>query len=313
MNRIVKDGENMIDVLCIGHSAYDVTLPLKEFPIENLKYSIKSKIEGGGGPAANAAYLLSKWGVPTSYIGVLGDDLYGEKIIKEFISVGTDISMVKKEEGRSTPYSIILVNTKNGSRTIINYKDIYSNLDIPSSQLKSLNPKVILFDGHELDTSINALKLFPDAKTILDAGSVREGTIKLAKEVDYLIASENFALTYCEMDSLETEEDYNKCINRMKELNKNHIIVTLGERGLIYRDKDRVKKLDSYKAKKVVDTTGAGDIFHGAFAYGLIKDYSLLENLKFSSMTSAISVESLGGRQSIPELKDVLDKIKDLG
>lgn len=71
----------MVDVLCIGHSAYDVTIPLEEVPIENFKYSIKYKIESGGGPAANAAYLLSKWGVSVSYIGLLSDDVYGQKII----------------------------------------------------------------------------------------------------------------------------------------------------------------------------------------------------------------------------------------
>lgn len=299
----------MTDVLCIGHSAYDVTLPLEEFPVENNKYSIKFKIEGGGGPASNAAYLLSKWGVPTAYIGLLGDDGYGEKIMKEFARVGTDTSMVKIKKDYSTPYSTILVNTSNGSRTIINRVAPYEDLEIDLSHLGKINPKVMLFDGHELRASLRAIELFPNAKTILDAGSVREGTIQLAKKVDYLIASEKFALTYCNMDGMDNEYDYEICLKKMKNLSKGQIVVTLGKRGLIYEEEGKVKKLDPYKVE-AVDTTGAGDIFHGSFAYGLIKGYSLLANLKFSSMTSAISVQTLGGRQSIPDVNMVLRYIE---
>lgn len=296
----------MIDVLCIGHSAYDVTLPLEGFPLENFKYGIKSKIEGGGGPAGNAAYLLSKWGVSTAYIGLLGNDIYGQNILKEFQSVGTDISMIEIAKDYPTPYSTILVNIKNGSRTIINSKIPYPQLDISKDKLKQINPKVMLFDGHELKTSMKALKLFPEAKTILDAGSVREGTIALAEKVDYLVVSENFALTYCEVDSMENKKDYEQCIDKMKNLNKEgQIVVTLGERGLIYEEEGIVKTLDAYDVK-AIDTTGAGDIFHGAFAYGVAKDYSLIDTLKLSSKTSAISVQTLGGRQSIPDKNMVI-------
>lgn len=212
------------------------------------------------------------------------------------------------EKGYPTPYSIILVNTNNGSRTIINCKVPLEDLDVDLFQMKKINPKVMIFDGYELKASMRALELFPKAITILDAGSVREGTIALAKKVDYFIASERFVLTYCGMDSIDSEEDYENCINKMKNLCKGQIVVTLGERGLMYENGGKVKKLNSYKVK-VVDTTGAGDIFYGAFAYGLIKGYSLLDNLKFSSMVSALSVEKLGERQSIPELDIVLERL----
>lgn len=299
----------MVDVLCIGHSAYDVILPLEKYPRENQKYTTNLKVESGGGPAANAAYLLSKWGVSTAYIGLLGDDVYGKKIIDEFVRVGTDISLVRVEENYCTPYSVILVNTSNGSRTIINCSKAYHDLNVSSYELKELNPKVILFDGHELKTSLKAFEIFPDSITVLDAGSVREGTIDLAKKVDYLIASERFALTYCEMNSIDNEIDYGKCIDKLKILSKGQVVVTLGERGLIYEENGEVKKLSAYKVE-AVDTTGAGDIFHGAFAYGLIKDFPLLENLKISSLASAISVETLGARKSIPDIKDVFKRLE---
>ncbi len=300
----------MVDVLCIGHSAYDVTLPLQGFPEENLKYAINYIVESGGGPSGNGAYLLSKWGLSSSYIGILGEDHYGKRILEEFNDVGVDTSMIKIEKNYSTPYSTIIVNLNNGSRTIVNYRVPKDDFDIDITRLKKINPKVILLDGHELKTSLKALELFPRAKTILDAGSVRENTLVLAEKVDYLIASERFALKYCEMDSIKREEDYNICINKMKNLNQGNIIITLGERGLIYEEQGEIEKIDAFEVN-AVDTTGAGDIFHGAFAYGLIKEYSLIHNLKFASMAAALSVEKLGGRQSIPDVKEVLEKLEE--
>ncbi len=298
----------MIEILCIGHSAYDITIPLSEYPVENMKYSVSSIVECGGGPAGNAAYLLSKWGIKTGYIGLLGNDIYGKKIIKEFEDIGSDISLACIENNYLTPLSTIIVNISNGSRTIINRKEPHENIIVNDHELRKINPKVILADGHELKASLEAIRVFPHAKTIIDAGSLKKDTIELAAIVDYLICSERFALDYCKMDSLETKNDFEKCICKLKELNKNNIVVTLGERGLIYEENNTVTSLPAFNVK-AVDTTGAGDIFHGAFAYGVLKEFDLLYNLRFSSMTSALSVTKFGGRTSIPKLEEVNTKL----
>ena len=70
----------MTKVLCLGNCSYDITMPLEEFPLENIKYRVKEKVECGGGPASNAAYLLGKWGIDTYFAGIVGNDLYGNKI-----------------------------------------------------------------------------------------------------------------------------------------------------------------------------------------------------------------------------------------
>ena len=85
-------------VVCIGHSTYDITLPVNEYPKENLKYRIDKKIECGGGPASNGAYLLAKWGMDTSIISVVGDDYYGEKIMEDFIKIGADTKYLEKRK-----------------------------------------------------------------------------------------------------------------------------------------------------------------------------------------------------------------------
>ena len=79
----------MRQVLCIGHSSYDITLPVEAFPIENRKYNIKEVFECGGGPAGNAAYLIAKWGMRCTYAGCVGNDSYGLKNKKELYKINS--------------------------------------------------------------------------------------------------------------------------------------------------------------------------------------------------------------------------------
>ena len=79
-------------IVCIGHSTYDITLPVDKFPEENKKLRVKERVECGGGPASNGAYLLAKWGMDTAIASVIGNDFYGDQIIKEYEKVGCDTS-----------------------------------------------------------------------------------------------------------------------------------------------------------------------------------------------------------------------------
>jgi sulfofructose kinase len=300
----------MIDILCIGHATYDINIPLESYPVENIKIEINSLLEEGGGPAANAACLLSKWGVACAFAGVVGNDVYGNRIVEEFKSIQTDIAFLNVRDDYVTPLSFILVNGLTGSRTIINRKihGIYAHLD--DTALKEINPKVLLFDGHEPDASLKAMEVFPEARTILDAGSLRKGTEVLASRVDYLVSSERFALSVTGLPDLDSEDLRRRCVERLRRLNDKHVIVTLGEKGLIYEEQGNFRYLPAYPAKPV-DTTGAGDVFHGAFAYGIFMNMKLLEVLKLSSMAAAMSVEVSGARRSIPGLQQVLEALEN--
>ncbi len=294
----------MIDVLCIGHAAFDVVLTMDRYPSENEKYALDVKLESGGGPAANASFLLSGWGARAAFMGQVGDDVYGHSIIRELESGGVDISLLRISTTVPTPYSTILVNTGNGSRTILNFRQKPELFEIPVSQMKTLNPSILLFDGHEPEASFEALKLFPNALSILDAGSVKESTLALAKLVDYLITSESFALNFCDIASFDSNNAV-LCLEKLNAVGIGRVVVTLGEQGLFYWDTGQLVHLPAYPVKPV-DTTGAGDLFHGAFAYGLLQGYTFEDNLQFSAAAAALSVRKLGGRPSIPTLQEVL-------
>lgn len=296
----------MKKILCVGHSAYDITYLLPNFPIENKKYRALERIMVSGGPAGNASYLLGKYGQEVSYITRLGNDVYGNEILNDMRSMKVDIKNIIMKDEYVTPCSLIIANGGNGSRTIINYREEKRSENIKFIYEKE--PEILHFDGHELDLALEAIKLFPKTIKVLDAGTYKEGTVVLGALVDYLICSEDFAKDYCKIDKIE-EENFLETLLKLKELNKNTIIITLGERGSIMEENGKVRKFKAFKAK-AIDTTGAGDIFHGAFVYGLSKGMTIEKNIEFASACASLSVEKLGGRNSIPEIEEVMERIK---
>lgn len=295
-----------MSILCIGQTAYDITLPMNESIVENQKYRIFDKLECLGGPAANAAYLCAKWDAPTMLMSRIANDTYGNKIIKDFQDIGLNCDYIVQPNNFHTPLSIIINNQKNGNRTILNNPGILEDIEFKFPK----DVEVILMDGHELASSLKAMERYPDAISILDAGTCRDNTMTLGRVVDYLVCSQDFARQYAnfEFDPIN-KEDQIKIMKELKKLNHKHVVITLGEKGLLYEVDGEVKHLDAYQVK-TIDTTGAGDIFHGAFAYAMYRKYELLDALKIASMTSAISVGKIGGQTSIPDLQDVLNSLE---
>jgi sulfofructose kinase len=301
-----------VDILCIGHAAFDLSVFVESFPIEDSKCETSELKESGGGPAANAAYLLSSWGARCGFAGLVGNDRYGQRIQEEFQSVGTDVSLMELRPGHATPVSIILINKQTGSRTIVNRKVAVAPLRLEETDLKALSPRVLLFDGHELQASLAALRVLPEAISILDAGSWREGTAKLAGQVEYLAASKRFALQATGLSDLSDASAQRACMRRLRDLYGSITIITLGEDGLIADDGSGFIHLPAFPAP-VVDTTAAGDIFHGAFAYAVAQSRSFLESLRFASLAASLSVRVAGGRNSIPSLESVKEEFAHVG
>lgn len=294
-------------IVCVGQSAFDITIPIQEPVIDNRKYRIQTEIQCGGGPALNASCLCSLWGAPVQLVSRIGKDSYGNKLKEILQKYGVNTEYLIPDEGVQTPYSYIYVNTENGNRTIFNRPAQFSKTDYSGD---GLNPEVILSDGHEDKISIELIKKYPNAVSVVDAGSYRESTLKVARQVDYLVCSEDFARQYTGSEvRLEDWEGCKKIFRQIQEINHKTVVITLGEKGLLYEEDGELQRLPAYTVK-AVDTTGAGDIFHGAFAYGVYQKKSLLQNLKQSSMAAAISVQTIGGQSSIPKLQTVLEELK---
>ena len=296
----------MKKLLCVGQSTYDITYIMDEFPLENRKYKIDSTKMMGGGPSGNAAYLLGKYKENVSHITTLGKDLYGEEIIKEFKSVNVDLNSALISEKYHTPCSMIITNIINGTRTILNHRE--KNY-IPNNFILKYKtpPKIILFDGHELEIARKTLKEFPEAITVLDAGSFKESCVELGEKVTYLVSSEDFAREYAKVDIIN-DDNILDVFSTLEILNKNNVVITLGEKGCIFRIEEEIFCHPAY-ITNTVDTTGAGDIFHGAFVYALSNNFDFIKSIKFSTVCASLSVEKIGGRESIPNLNEVFQRM----
>ena len=300
-----------MDVLCIGHAAWDLSVLLPSYPAENTKSETETLVECGGGPAANAAWLLSRWGLACALAASLGDDAYAERIVREMTDAGADVSLVRRSAEDVTPVSMIVVNHSNGNRTVINRKGARGGKPLTlAPPAWNPAPRVLLFDGHELEASLDAMRLFPEATTILDAGSLREGTRVLASRVDYLVSSERFACQSSELDELETPEKQRAAIAAIARPGGKPVVITLGERGLIFGDGEGIVHLPAFPAR-AVDTTGAGDVFHGAFAYGIAMGLPWPDVLRLASAAAALSVTVHGGRTSIPTFEQVQEMLRN--
>lgn len=291
-------------VVCVGHSTYDTTLPMDSYPEENVKYRIKEHIECGGGPASNGAYLLAKWGMDTTIASIVGDDFYGQRVIEDFKNIGADITYLEVKENHMTSSSFIIANQSNGSRTIItSKKDPIRKL----SQEVNTHADVILIDGEHPETAHEVLDKNPDAISVLDAGRLNDDTRALGKKVTYLVCSKDFAENFTEEKIENTNiEQLTRIHNKLVEYFGTNVIITLEATGSFTIINGVYQIVPSIKVK-AVDSTGAGDIFHGAFTYFIANNYPLYEAIRYASITGGISVTRVGSRFSIPELEEVLN------
>ena len=292
-------------ILCLGQSAYDITIPINSYPEENKKTKVKEVFECGGGSANNAAYLLAKWHDEVYLASTIGKDDYGRKIKEELVNIGIKTNYIKEIDNVKTNTSYILANRSNGTRTIVTH--IAENMKFDDDFNIDIKPDVILFDGNHLDLALKVAKNNPEAIKIIDAGSYKEDTITLSKYCDYVVCSNDFAREYSGINF-----DYND-INKIYDVYdkiakdfKGKLVVTLEHLGSLTKIDNEFKLVPSINVKSV-DSTGAGDIYHGAFTHFIANGYSLLSAMYYANIAGALSVQKIGSKNSMPNLESVFD------
>jgi len=296
-------------IVCIGHAAYDITIPVEKFIIENTKNRLEGILECGGGPANNAAYLLGKWKMDVTFAGVVGNDEYGKFIKKELESVNVDTKYIEVNDRYKTTSSFIIANMSSGSRTILTYR---SNKLKMHDVCLDFKPDIILVDGQEPELSKKIILENPKAISIIDAGRATDEIIELCKMVDYVVCSKEFAETVADF-KFDDKDDYSYDLicQALKQEFNGKIIVTLESNGCVYEMNNHFKKIPGFKMD-AIDTTGAGDIFHGAFTYGIAKKMPLEDTLKFANIVAGLSVTRLGSKNSMFSLEEIKEKMHEL-
>ena len=289
-----------MSVLCIGQSGYDIIFSIPGRLPENIKLRITDKLELPGGPATCAAALTGKWGLPTYLASRVGDDIFADAILDKLRQFQVNTDYVQKIAGANSSMSMVIRHCDNANRTAINYPGTLIDMELPLPE----HYDIILTDGHELNTALEAMRRAPHVPSVLDAGSVRDSTLLLAKKVTYLVCSEVFAGSFCgEAIRLDDPDKLRTQIAQLRAVAP-YVAVTLGEQGLVYEEGGHVYHIPAYPVESV-DTLGAGDIFHGSFTYGIHEKMSFSDALQLASATAALSVTQVGGMSSIPDLTQV--------
>ena len=192
----------------------------------------------------------------------------------------------------------------NGSRTVLtSKKPPIRKLSIDTS----IDADLILVDGEHPETALQVLLENPNAISIIDAGRLNPDTKMLGKLVTYLVCSKDFAEEFCDTKiDYKNHEQLVECHKKLQKYFNTNVIITLESNGSFTIIDNEYERIPSITVK-AVDSTGAGDIFHGAFTYFIGNNYPIREAIRYSSITAAISVTRIGSRFSIPDLKEVLE------
>jgi sulfofructose kinase len=293
-----QEPDHHLDVLCIGHGAFDLTFSVGRHPLPDEKTTASALAVSGGGPAATAALAAVRFGCSAAFAGYLGNDEFGRRHFDELASAGVDTRWIARGEA-PTPVSVSLVKP-DGSRALVNYRQDTTPLSADAFDLAGCRPGVVLFDGHQPDLSAALVATFREKGvfTLLDAGSLHPGTEQLASRVDYLVASETFARQYT------GQSDPEKAAGRLA-VAAPVAVVTLGGRGLVWRSADQAGEVAAFPVD-AADTTGAGDVFHGVLAACIASGKEWEWSLRCAAAAAALSCTRLGARSAIPSREDVL-------
>jgi len=291
----------MIKTLSVGMSCYEMYVSVDRYPIEGTKERFINKIGCGGGTASNVSYMLAKWGVSSTFAGVLGNDVYGTRAKKELESVGVDTRYIEMTYEKDTPLSFVIVDSNPKTRTLFNVADEYVKLKKYDFDFQ---PDLIVVDGHDAYASKSTMERFPKAVSIMDADRFNQDIANLATRVNYLICSLDFV-----EGSLKQKVDINNVNSLVAAYTGmrgryEHQNITLHDRGAIYMVDNQIKISPALKMD-VVDVTGCGDIFTGAFAFGIASSFPIEKAIKYGNIAAGLSTRSLGTRLSIPKLDEV--------
>ena len=290
----------LFDVICLGYSTVDYIGIVPRLPEIDTKILMEDFTRQGGGPAATAAVTVARLGGRSAFMGVIGDDDFGEFMLRELAKEGVETSHVVGCPGACSQFSFIMVDKSTGKRTIV-----WTRSELPSISLNQLDRafisscKVLHVDRHEPEAAIQAAAWVHEAGGIvsMDAGTFVPELAELLPFVDVLIASYSFA------QSATGLTDPAECALAL--IGNRHIAgVTWGDKGSWFATSDGATFHVPAFDVDVVDTNGAGDVFHGAFAFGLAKSWDAEHCARFASAVAALKCRKLGGRAGIPSREE---------
>jgi len=254
----------------------------------------------GGGMVGTALVAVSRLGGAAEFWGAVGSDWMGEWIVAGLAAEGVDTSQVVRVPGGRGPFVLVCVDQPTGERHFPHYTGRLEP-DGPIGSLERLSGTgCVLIDATQPESQ---LRLAAEARrlgvpVVGDFSRIGQTTAALLKHVDYAIFSEGA------LGDLDPGADPRAACEKLRSMGPRCAVITRGAKGLAYHDGETYGEMPAFDVD-VVDTTGAGDVLHGAFCYGLVQGFDLERNLRFASATAAVKCTRLGGRAGIPNRQEV--------
>lgn len=286
----------MIRIACVGIAVMDRIYYVEELPTEGGKYVAKRYTEVGGGPAATAAVAAAKLGAQVDFIGRVGDDDTGNSLLAELESLGVNTRYTRRYVGAKSSQSAIMVDTQ-GERIIVNYPspDLLPDADW-LNEIDFSQWDVVLADVRWHEGARKAFTLARQAgvMTVLDGDVTPQDISELVALSDHAAFSEPGLVRLTGINDSEVG------LKQAKTLTNGHVYVTRGSEGCDWIKNNTLQHQSGFKVD-VVDTTGAGDVFHGALAFSLAGGDAPEEAVRFASGVAALKCTRPGGRAGIPD------------
>ncbi|MGC2399210.1 MAG: carbohydrate kinase family protein [Acidobacteriaceae bacterium] len=289
-----------VDLVGVGLNATDTLIALPSFPERGCKMEYQEAMVLPGGQVATAVVACQHWGLSTRYVGIVGDDSAGNIHREAFSRAGVEARIVRVDGGIS-PQSLILVDA-GAERTVLYRRDPRVTLkpaDLDRQWI--VNARALLVDGYDTAAASEAARWARAVRipVIADLDDVYPGVEVLLPNVDYLIVSRDIPCR------LMDEPDLEMALRQMQRRYGCRLTAaTLGENGVLAWDGKDLQHRCAYSVP-VVDTTGAGDIFHAGFIYGLSQDWPLERQLDFACAAAALNCMAAGARGRIAPVEEI--------
>jgi sugar/nucleoside kinase (ribokinase family) len=289
-----------VDLVGVGLNAIDTLIPLSEYPARGSKVEYRSANVLPGGQVATTVVACQQWGMRTRYVGRLGDDEAAKLHHEAFARAGVETQLTIVPGGVS-PQSLILVDGA-GERTVLCRRDERLVL-LPSDLDREwiVNARALHVDGHDTAAATLAAGWARAAgiPVIADLDELYPGVEELLENIDYLVVSRDFPCR------LMGENDLEKALRGMhRRYGCVLAAATLGQEGVLAWDGKQLHHVSAYNVP-VADTTGAGDIFHAGFIYGLLQQWPLKQQLDFACAAAALNCMAVGARGGIQALSSI--------
>lgn len=302
MDSLRKFGDMTVspDIVGMGVCTVDYLVVVPRMPRNNENMKATSYLRQSGGLASSALAAAARLGARTKIIARIGSDDDGEFIRRELDEEGVDTAQLLAQPGTGSHVSVILVNEQTGDRSIVTRPPTGSPISPQDLTREDITRAKVLFVDDVSPATLQAAAWAREAGmwVVMDPACPYAVAKQILPYVDVPIVPEQWARDWMphQPDEIVVETLY-KAGARIA-------IVTLGERGCLVCSDEGLQAYPSYPVE-VVDTTGAGDAFHGAFMYALLQNWDLQRRVRFAAAVGAMNCRALGGRTALPTRREV--------